>query len=55
MPPARLHERVCARLNDLGVPCPTVEVETVDALERSPGEKLQMIVPQRKSLRRSQR
>ena len=53
--PARLRERVCARLNDLGVPRPTVEVETVDALERSPGGKLQMIVPGRGSLRGSRR
>jgi phenylacetate-CoA ligase len=45
--PARLRERVCTRLNDLGVPRPAVEVETVDALERSAGGKLQMIVPHR--------
>ena len=43
--PARLRERVCTRLHDLGVARPAVEVETVDALERSPGGKLQMIVP----------
>jgi phenylacetate-CoA ligase len=43
--PARLRARVSARLEELGVPRPTVHVETVDALERSPGGKLQMIVP----------
>ena len=42
--PARLRERLSARLHDL-LPRPAVEVETVDALERSPGGKLQMIVP----------
>ncbi len=53
--PARLRERLSARLQGLGVPSPAVEVETVDALERSPGGKLQMIVPQRESFRTSQR
>jgi phenylacetate-coenzyme A ligase PaaK-like adenylate-forming protein len=42
------HERLGAcvgeRLRDLGVPRPVVVVETVDALERSPGGKLQMVV-----------
>jgi hypothetical protein len=36
---------VCARLEELGVARPAVRVETVDALERSPGGKLRMIVP----------
>jgi phenylacetate-CoA ligase len=49
--PARLRERVSTRLQDLGVPRPAVEVETVDALQRSPGGKLQMIVPKHVSLR----
>jgi phenylacetate-CoA ligase len=53
--PARLRERLSTRLHNLGVPRPTVEVETVDALERSPSGKLQMIVPQGESLRRSHR
>ncbi len=53
--PTRLRERVSVRLQDLGVPSPAVEVETVDALERSPGGKLQMIVPERESLRGSRR
>jgi phenylacetate-CoA ligase len=44
---ARLQGRVAARLEDLGVPRPVVEVETVDALERSPGGKLQMVVATR--------
>ena len=42
--PARLRARVGARLEELGVPRPSVEVETVDALERSPAGKLQMVV-----------
>jgi phenylacetate-CoA ligase len=42
--PARLQAHLGARLADLGVPRPAVEVETVDALERSPGGKLQMVV-----------
>ena len=46
--PARLRERVEDKLRELGLPRPTVEVETVDALERSPGGKLQMIVPERR-------
>ena len=53
--PTRLRERVRVRLQDLGVPNPAVEVETVDALERAPGGKLQMIVPERESLRGSRR
>ena len=43
--PERLRDGVRGRLEKLGVPQPVVEVETVDALERSPGGKLQMIVP----------
>ena len=43
--PARLRDGVRGRLEKLGVPRPAVEVETVDACERSPGGKLQMIVP----------
>lgn len=42
--PARLQARVGARLEELGVPRPSVEVETVEALERSPGGKLQVVV-----------
>ena len=42
--PARLRARVGARLEELGVPRPSVEVETVDALERSPAGKLQVVV-----------
>jgi phenylacetate-coenzyme A ligase PaaK-like adenylate-forming protein len=53
--PARLRDRVSARLHDLGVASCPVTVETVDALERSPGGKLQMIVPRRESLRGSRR
>ena len=49
--PARLRERVSTRLHDLGVAGCAVSVETVDALERSPGGKLQMIVPRRESIR----
>jgi type IV pilus biogenesis protein CpaD/CtpE len=48
---ARLHERLSGRLHDLGVASCRVTVETVDALERSPGGKLQMIVPRRESIR----
>jgi phenylacetate-CoA ligase len=40
----RLRSRVGARLEELGVPRPSVEVETVEALERSPGGKLQVVV-----------
>jgi phenylacetate-CoA ligase len=43
--PDRLGERVGEKLRTLGVPRPAVEVETVEALERAPGGKLQMIVP----------
>ena len=42
--PERLRACVGDRLRGLGVPRPAVEVETVDALERSPGGKLQMVV-----------
>jgi phenylacetate-CoA ligase len=42
--PARLRARVGARLEELGVPRPSVEVETVEALERSPAGKLQVVV-----------
>jgi phenylacetate-CoA ligase len=42
--PARLQARVGARLEELGVPRPAVEVETVDQLERSAGGKLQVVV-----------
>jgi len=45
--PARLRARVGARLEELGVERPVVEVETVEALERSPGGKLQMVVASR--------
>jgi phenylacetate-CoA ligase len=53
--PARLQERLSTRLHDLGVASCPVTVETVDALERSPGGKLQMIVPRRESVRGSHR
>jgi hypothetical protein len=53
--PARLRERLSTRLRDLGVASCPVTVETVDALERSPGGKLQMIVPRRESVRGSHR
>jgi phenylacetate-coenzyme A ligase PaaK-like adenylate-forming protein len=49
--PARLRERLSNRLHDLGVASCPVTVETVDALERAPGGKLQMIVPRRESIR----
>jgi phenylacetate-CoA ligase len=42
--PERLRARVGARLEELGVPRPAVEVETVEALERSAAGKLQMVV-----------
>jgi phenylacetate-coenzyme A ligase PaaK-like adenylate-forming protein len=44
---ARLGERVCARLAELGVERPDVSVERVEALERSAGGKLQVVVAQR--------
>jgi phenylacetate-CoA ligase len=53
--PARLRRRLSSRLHDLGVAACAVTVETVDALERSPGGKLQMIVPRRESVRGSHR
>ena len=40
-----MRARVSDRLAGLGVPRPIVEVEPVEGLERSPGGKLQMIVP----------
>ena len=43
----RLGNGVRARLAELGVPQPEVRVECVDALERSPGGKLQVIVAAR--------
>jgi phenylacetate-coenzyme A ligase PaaK-like adenylate-forming protein len=42
--PERLRARVSSRLEELGVERPAVEVETVDALERTAGGKLQMVV-----------
>jgi phenylacetate-coenzyme A ligase PaaK-like adenylate-forming protein len=45
--PERLRTRLGARLEELGVPQPAVEVETVDALERTAGGKLQMVVAAR--------
>jgi phenylacetate-CoA ligase len=45
----RLGERVRGRLTDLGVPRPEVSVERVDALERSAGGKLQVVVAERAS------
>ena len=42
--PERLRARLGARLEELGVPRPAVEVETVEALERSASGKLQMVV-----------
>lgn len=43
----RLGERVRARLAELGVPRPEVSVERVDALERSPAGKVQIVVADR--------
>jgi phenylacetate-coenzyme A ligase PaaK-like adenylate-forming protein len=43
----RLGERVRARLAELGVPRPQVSVERVDALERSPAGKVQIVVAER--------
>ena len=43
----RLRERVRAELAELGVPRPDVSVERVDALERSPAGKLQVVVAER--------
>jgi phenylacetate-CoA ligase len=43
----RLGECVRARLAELGVEQPDVRVERVDALERSPGGKLQVVVAAR--------
>ena len=43
----RLRERVRAELAELGVPRPDVSVERVDALERSPAGKLQIVVAER--------
>jgi phenylacetate-CoA ligase len=45
--PERLRERVASRLQALGVAEPLVEVERVEALERGPGGKLTLIVPDR--------
>jgi phenylacetate-CoA ligase len=42
--PERLRARVSSRLEELGVTQPAVDVETVDALERTAGGKLQMVV-----------
>jgi phenylacetate-CoA ligase len=43
----RLGERVRAELAELGVPRPEVSVERVDALERSPAGKVQIVVADR--------
>jgi hypothetical protein len=43
----RLGERVRGRLAELGVERPEVNVERVDALERSPAGKLQVVVAER--------
>ena len=43
----RLGERVRAKLAELGVPRPEVSVERVDALERSPAGKVQIVVAER--------
>jgi hypothetical protein len=43
----RLGEGVRARLAELGVPRPQVSVERVDALERSPAGKVQIVVAAR--------
>ena len=42
--PERLRARLGARLEELGVPRPAVDVEAVEALERSASGKLQMVV-----------
>ena len=47
--PARIRARVTGRLEELGVRHPSVETETVEAIERSTGGKLKMIVPDRSS------
>jgi hypothetical protein len=44
---ARLGERVRGRLAELGVERPEVSVERVEALERSAGGKLQVVVAER--------
>jgi phenylacetate-CoA ligase len=46
--PDRLRARVGARLEELGVPRPAVEVETVERLERSTAGKLRMVVAERR-------
>jgi len=43
----RLGEQVRAKLAELGVPRPEVSVERVDALERSPAGKVQIVVADR--------
>ena len=40
----RLGRGSAHRLSELGVPEPSVRVERVDALERTPGGKLQLVV-----------
>ena len=45
----RLRDRVTARLRELGVADPHVDVETVGALERPPGGKLQIVVADRRA------
>ena len=50
--PARLRERLSTQTRTTSVwQAAPLTVETVDALERSPGGKLQMIVPRRESIR----
>ncbi len=43
--PARIRARVTSRLEELGVLRPSVEVDTVEEIERSTGGKLQIIFP----------
>jgi phenylacetate-coenzyme A ligase PaaK-like adenylate-forming protein len=42
--PERLGSRLGARLSELGVPEPSVRVERVDSLKRTPGGKLKLVV-----------
>jgi phenylacetate-coenzyme A ligase PaaK-like adenylate-forming protein len=44
----RLRERVAERLADIGVRGVTIQVETCDEIERSPGGKLRMVVADRR-------
>ena len=43
----RVRERVCARLAELGVAMPAVDVEACERIERSPWGKVQVVVADR--------